>query len=300
MQHVGPEDLAAMKTVLAVADAGSMTGAADQLGRSTSSVSREISALERRLGVRLLVRTSRGVRPTEIGSRYVARARDLWEGVAALHGEVRDQAGSPVGLVRVTAVNVYGAMRVVPVLAGLVQAHPALEIDLELTDRPIDLHRDRVDVAVRHAVATPTGDVVARWVAEDDPLLCAAPAYLSAAGPPGSAHELARHELIVPHALVGHDLLLRDGDGTVAVPMRGRFTPGSTFGTLAAVRAGAGIGRFSREIVADDLEAGRLVEVLAGQLVDRMQIYVVTLPGPRWTRAVRTVVDALVAGLSGR
>lgn len=291
------DDLRAMLTALAVSDAGSMSAAASRIGRSTSSISRELQALERRLGVPIFVRFSRGIRPTEAGEHYLRRARALTRQLDDLHAEVRARGDDLIGLVRVSVAQMFGSMFVVPILSRLMLAHPGLSLEINLTAQPVDLFGGNTDIAVRHAWQRPDSGVVARRICIQRDVLCASPAYLARMGAPTSIRDLAHHPLIVHEMLRMSPLRLSQDGEEVTVPLNGRLVINSSFGVLEAARAGAGIAREAVVMVADDLATGRLIEVLPGTLQGSMTVFVMTRPRPELTPAVRAVTEALVTEL---
>ncbi len=299
MQRDTP-DLFSLALFVRVAELRSFRAAARAAGLQTSSVSRRLSALETRLGVRLLDRDPRRVRLTDAGERLLTRARRV---LAELH-EAEVEAGlagvNPRGVLRVSAPSDLGCLHVAPLVAPLVARHRDLRVELSTTERVVDLAEEGVDVAIRVA-RKPLGPLVFRRVAEVAMVLCGSPAYLARRGLPRP-----------PAGLAGHDLLVLKG-----VPMDRQWgfirgagagqTPRATFDSalalLEAARAGAGLGNLPMSLAAGALGDGSLQEVpgfpAAHAGARGLAVFVVTLPGAA-TPKVRVFVDHMMSELPGR
>jgi len=176
----------------AVAESGSFAVAARRLGRDASVLSRRITALEARLGVRLLARTTRRVTTTEAGAGYLPRVQAILAEWSAADAEVSKGAAAPRGVLRLALPAAFGRMWVAPVLAGFLAAHPEIQVEAQYSDRYVDIIAERVDAAVRIG-ALPPSDLVARRLARFSRLLCASPDYLAKRGMPAAPQDLAAH-----------------------------------------------------------------------------------------------------------
>jgi DNA-binding transcriptional LysR family regulator len=187
------DELRVFATIL---EAGSLRAAARRLHRSAPSVTRSLAAIEERVGVRLLERTTRHLAPTEAGRRLADRARQLLSDYGAALGEVTDTREAPLrGLLRVTAPTVFGRRHVSPVVASFLDIHPAVRVELVLSDRNFDLIDEGFDVAVRIGRLASSRQV-ARRVGEVRRVLVASPDYLARKGTPRRPGDLARHEIV--------------------------------------------------------------------------------------------------------
>lgn len=244
----------------AVIDAGSFSGAARALGLTHSAVSKRIGLLEDRLGVQLLLRSTRQMRLTEAGETYAAETRPLLTRLREVETEIAEGMTTLKGRIRVTSSNALGKMHLVPALFDFMCTHPGVEIDLTLTDAIVDVIRDRMDIAVRSA-ALPDSNLVARKLMTNRRVVCAAPAYLAQHGMPERPSDLAQHaclRLNLPSAFNDWGLVW-DTD-------RRRMASGFACNSLetlhAACRAGHGIAWLPMFLVARDIDSGALVPLL--------------------------------------
>jgi DNA-binding transcriptional LysR family regulator len=271
-----------LQLLLAIADRGSFTAAAAQLGLSPSAVSKAVTRVEERLGVRLLQRTTRRVAFTDAGEAYISRGRQLIADLEGLERETSSRDGAMRGTLRVSAPAVYGSLRVAPLLAVLARKHPALAMHLKCEDRLADMVIDRIDVAVRMLSALPA-EFVARPLTEDRRGLYASPAYLRGARPPATVDDLSSHAVIAY-------------SGAATTVPRGRvvFATDSILAAREAARGGLGIAELPSYLARDDVAAGSLREILPGALPATRKIYALYLPSRYLPPQVRAFVDLLV------
>src|SRR5471032_580803 len=184
-----------VRTFLAVASAGSLSAAARQLNVVPMQVSRRIAGLEENLGVRLFHRTTRSLTLTAEGEAFVPYARAMVDAETGARAELSPLPGTASGVLRVTAPSGFGQSVVLPMLPQLLAANPDLRIDLDLSDGQVDIVGQGLDLALRIA---PLGDseLVARKIAPNPRLICAAPAYLKQYGRPATVSELDGHSCI--------------------------------------------------------------------------------------------------------
>jgi len=251
----------AMRVFVAVAELESFAAASRRLRLSPAAATRAVAALEDHLGLMLLNRTTRSVRLTERGAVYLESCRrvlaDLEDGERLARGD----SAEPRGLLTVSAPILFGRLHVLPVVEGLLRAHPGLDIRLALSDRFVSLVEEGVDVAVRIGELADSA-LVARKVAEVQRVLVAAPAYLATHGTPRAPADLLAHDIV---AFEGVDASLDwrlGADGGQSVRVRPRLSVNSADAALAAVEGGLGITRALSYQVLEGLAAGRLVLVL--------------------------------------
>jgi DNA-binding transcriptional LysR family regulator len=245
-----------------VVETRSFTGAADQLGLPKSTVSRKLAQLEERLGVRLVQRTTRKLALTDIGQAYYERCARIVADVAAAEQLVTDMQATPRGRVRVTAPIDISTRYLGGIVAGFVAANPDVTVELEASDRIVDLIEDGFDVAVRFG-ALPESTLIARRLCKIESLLVATPAYLARRGTPATVEELDEHDrvLFTPNARVQSWTLVH-GEATYEFGRPARFGSNNVGAVRGAVLAGAGISVLAEFMVADDIAAGRLVPLL--------------------------------------
>ncbi len=291
--------LAQMRTFVRIAETGSLSRAARSLRLSLAAVSRQLSALERDLGVPLVLRTTRRLSLTEAGRAYHAEAVRVLGGVERARETVRGSRRVE-GRVVVSVGVTIGLHAVVPLLPGLASRHPGLVVDLLLEDRTQDLVRDGVDLAVRVGESlVDSTSIVAQRVGSFRRVLVAAPAYLQARGTPRAMAELPRHATLVqPQLEPGAGVWRLSGpDGTEAVRVEGRLACNAPLALRELALAGLGVALLPDWLVAQDLAAGtlrRVLPALASPEVPVSALYRVEQRG--WPR-LRPVLEALRAGL---
>jgi DNA-binding transcriptional LysR family regulator len=245
-----------------VVRAGSFSGAARRRAMTPSAIVRQIDALEEDLGVALLIRSTRALTLTDAGRRLHERALLLLDDLADTHAEVSAFDGAVSGTLRVACFPTFGKRYVLPVVAALQAEHPALKVELDLTERLADPVLERLDVVVRMG-ALNDSTLIATKLAPLTRYLVASPAYLAQAGTPESTADLASHRLL--DKLRGADLLgWRDvlsepaghaGNGTVT------FRSDDFEALRAAAEAGLGIAFLASWVVGPDIKAGRLIRL---------------------------------------
>lgn len=275
---------------------GSLAAAARELQVSPPAVSKRLAALEARLGVTLLNRTTRRLALTHEGETYLAQARRILGEIETLERELQGARSEPTGLLRVNATLGFGRMHVAPAIAAFARAHPKVEIQLQLSVNPPPLNEDAFDVCVRFG-EPPDARVIARLLAPNRRLLCASPAYLQRRGTPRSPHDLASHSLIaIRQGDEAYGLLrLRSGRRVETVRVRGSL--GTNDGEIAVnwALAGHGIVLRAEWDVARYLRSGRLQQVLENWQAPPADIYAVYPARHQGTARVRAFVEHLAA-----
>jgi DNA-binding transcriptional LysR family regulator len=245
-----------------VAETKSFTGAADALGLPKSTVSRKLAQLEERLGVRLVQRTTRKLALTEIGEAYYERCQRIVSDIHSAEQLVTDMQASPRGRLRITASVDFSTRFLGGIIAEFLAANPEINIELEATDRLVDLIEDGFDLAVRIG-PMPESTLIARRLASLSLVLCASPAYIASRGMPSSIDELDEHDhvLFTPSSR-NQTWTLVNGDQTYEFGRPARLAS-NNFGTVVDVtRRGSGIALISEFIIRGEIKAGTLVEVL--------------------------------------
>jgi DNA-binding transcriptional LysR family regulator len=288
----------AMRVLVKVVDTGSFSRAADAFDTSTAAVSRQVSALEEHLGTRLLNRTTRKLSLTDAGSEFYERSRAILDDIAEAEAVAGQQALQPVGLLRITAPLSFGVTQLSRLLPRFRTRYPQLRLDIDLSDRMVDLVNDGVDVALRIAGEL-SGNLVARRIAPVTMVVCAAPAYLKRRGTPRTPAELAHHDtLSFSYLWTGDDWPFTDAAGNVT---RVRVQPGvhSTNGDLLRelALAGGGIILQPSFIVGAELERGALVPLLTGYRTLEFSLYAVYLSRRHLSSKVRVFIDYLVQAI---
>lgn len=257
---------------------GSLAATARELNLTPPAVSKRLAQLEQRLGVRLLNRTTRSISLTSEGEVYLRNARRILEEIEEMERQVSSSRAAPRGLLRVNAPLGFGRTHIGPAISSFVQRYPEVEVQLHLTDRPINLPDDAIDVAIRFG-ELPDSRLIARKIATNRRRLCAAPAYLERCGRPQVPRDLLTHNCIVLRqndAAFGIWRLSR-GKQSEALKVRGGLSTNDGEVALNWALDGHGILLRAEWNLASHLRSGRLEEVLADYLTEPADIYAVYL-----------------------
>jgi DNA-binding transcriptional LysR family regulator len=258
-----------------VVEARSFTAAAEALGREKSSVSRAVARLESDLGVRLLQRTTRKLALTDAGQAFYERVRASVTGVDEAASAVRELGGEPRGTVRMTAPADSYTFGIPEVLAEFVQRYPAIDIDLTLSSRQVDLVGEGFDIALRGGRLVDS-TLVARRIGSTDLALFASPEYLKRKGTPQKFEDLANHDLVLYRARDGRNTLTLTGpEGPVTMEVRPKITADDMAFLARAAIAGAGIALVAAMFAGDPAERKELQLVLQGYRVEGGTLQVV-------------------------
>lgn len=283
-----------LRVFLKVAELGSFTRAAELLGMPKARASLRVQALEVELGVRLLQRTTRAVRPTRDGEELVPRAKQLVIDADEL-GAMFQGSRALRGLVRLDLPITLACDHLIPRLPELLAAHPQLELQLSTTDRRVDLVREGFD-CVLSVGRLAASALTAQRLGALSMVSCASPAYLKKLGTPRTIAELAGHLLVHYSIRMGADpptFEYRDGDGYALAPMRSVITVNSADAYRTACLAGLGIIQAPRIGVRRHLEDGSLIEILPELPSEPMPVSLVHSHGRSVPRRVRVVMTWL-------
>lgn len=285
-----------MQLFVRVAETGSFSRAGRELGHAQPTVSRIISALEARLGVKLLARTTRKVLPTEAGALLLEKARLVLADVEELESSVRG-AGGLTGVLRVATPVTFGAREIVPVLGPFLAAHPLLRLELLMADRRVDLLEEGVDLAIRMGELDDSG-FVSRRLTTAPRFVVASPAYLALKDEPLSPAALISHDIITvrPSGIDVWKLRHNDG-GETSVRLQARLVTTSTEGVVAAALAGLGIAGLSTFACGAEMARGDLVRVLPAHAMAAIDVHAVFAAGHRPPTKARAFVDYLASAL---
>jgi DNA-binding transcriptional LysR family regulator len=267
--------LSAMETFVRVIDAGSFSGAAMQLRVGQPAVSKTIAQLEDRLGVRLLLRSTHGLTPTEAGRNFYVRAKRSIEEAEEAELAARGASATLSGRLRICAAVTFARLHVVPRLPLLLAAHPALDVDIVMQDGDKDLVASGIDVALR---MTPLRELTlpARKIATCRRRVMATPAYLAEHGRPESPSDLTEHQAVVyEQRLGGPTWVFRKGNVEDSTTMAGRIHVSAAEGVREAVLAGMGYAIASEWMFTAELQSGSVVSVLDDWALPDAELFVV-------------------------
>ncbi|MDR6289536.1 MULTISPECIES: LysR family transcriptional regulator [Inquilinus] len=289
--------LDSMRIFVAVAETGGFATAARRLVLSPPAVTRAVAAVEDRVGARLLHRTTRIVRLTEAGARFLEDCRRILAEVEEAEAAAAGLHAEPRGQVSITAPVLFGRLHVAPILFDVGIRHPLMVVRSFFIDRVVNLAEEGYDVAVRIA-ELPDSGLSAIRVGTVRRVVCASPAYLAAHGVPQTPADLADHDAIpFGQGVAARDWVFRRGDRTETVTPRARLIVNQADVAVAAAVAGHGLTRVLSYQMAADHRAGRLQTVLEDFEPPPIPIHVVHQEGRRATARVRALVDLVAAGL---
>ena len=287
----------AMQAFVAVADLQGFAPAARKLGLSPSGVTRLIAALEQRLGARLLQRTTRSVTLTDIGTRYLERARRILADVEEAEGSAQDERTRPSGRLVVSAPVGFGRLHVSPVMSAYLKRYPEVSAELRLADRMVNLVEDGVDLAVRIGHLADSS-LVARHVGEMRRIVVASPGYLQQRGEPNTPEAVASHETIQFGAMTASpDWRFVEDGREIRVACTPRFTTNSADAAIQYAEQGGGLTRVLAYQAADAIKGGRLRVVLAQFEQPPLPIHIVYPTSRLLSAKVRAFID-LVTDIS--
>ena len=288
--------IADVRIFLAVAAGGTLSAAARQLGIAPMQVSRRVAALEDELGVRLFHRTTRALALTAEGEAFAPYAATLVEAEEGARGALRPHAQQASGVLRLTAPSVFGQAIVLPLLPALLERHPQLRIDLDLSDRVQDIAGQGLDLALRVATLADS-ELVARRLTANPRLLCAAPRYLRLHGAPRTLAELDRHQCIGLHAVARWPFVIDGQLQRRGVPAR--IVTSSVEAARTAAVQGLGLALLARWDVHEQLRAGSLVQVeLDDAGMEELSVWALMPTRRHVPERVRVFLDALEAELA--
>ena len=285
----------AMQVFVTVAQEGGFAAAGRRLALSPPAVTRAVAGLERRLGARLFVRTTRAVRLTEVGTRYLTDAKRILAELAEAEATAAGAEAEPRGTLSVTAPSMFGRRHVAPHVLDFVARHPAANVRALFVDRIVDLVEEGVDVAVRIA-HLPDSSLTAVRVGSVRRVVCASPAYLAAHGVPRTPADLAAHVAIVfspSMAITPWDF----SGGPPVAPPPARLVASTSDLAIAAALQGVGLTRTLSYQVRGEIADERLVRLLPDHEPEPLPVHVVFPQGRMASARVRAFVDIVVAGL---
>ena len=299
------EPLRALRLFVNVVQSGSLSSAGRQLGLSPASVSRDMSALEESLGVRLLNRTSRKLTLTEAGEIYYRQAEQILHQITEANESVAQLQTTPRGTLRVHSRMLVGHQYIVPALPNFLAQYPEINIDLMMSNFPVDLVERNIDVDIRIGKLVDSS-LVARKLAASERVVCAAPRYLDGKPAIDAPSDLAAHDCLTYRINVGRTVWrFLDAAGVLQeIPVAGSLTTDNGYALLGATLAGVGIALMPDWSVRDHLEAGRLRRLLPQYRVSHIEfdngIYAVFQKSKHMSAKVRAFIDYLAAAFEER
>ena len=277
-----------------VAEKGSFSQAAEELGLANTTVSKTIARLEERMRATLIHRTTRKLSLTETGRLSLERAQRILADGAAIEAGILEEAAIPRGLVRMACTTAFGGESLAPILPQFMNLYPEIEVDLHLTEDQVDVVADGFDVAIRIGQGADSSLRTSRLFSFRRPLV-AAPSLVERLGMPSHPSDLQVFPAIIPtHVPWGADWEFgKDGEETVALQMKGAFKVNSVAAMVPAAIAGIGLALMPEYFLWKELQDGTLVELLPEWAAPSGPVYLVTPPGRARPARVRVLLDFL-------
>ncbi|MFT5781895.1 MAG: DNA-binding transcriptional LysR family regulator [Pseudomonas sp.] len=282
-----------MDEFVAVAECGQFTAAAERLGLSSSQISRQVARLEERLQTRLFYRSTRKVSLTEAGQTFLQHCQRLQDGREEALRAIGDLSSEPKGLLRMTCAVAYGERFIVPLVNEFIAQHPQLRLELELTNRPLDLLQEGLDLAIRLG-SLHDERLVATRLAPRVMYLCAAPAYLQRYGRPHSLSELAQHNCLIASR---DQWLFQQAGREQTLRVQGNWRCNSGEAVLDAALRGFGLCQLPDYYVQPHLHSGALVALLPAQQPPNSAVWALYSQQRHLSPKVRQLVEHLKSGL---
>ena len=280
--------LAAMEAFVVVVDTGSFSAAARRLNVGQPAVSKLVAQLEDRLGVKLLVRTTRGLTATEAGLNYYERARRMIEEVDEAELAARGAGSGLTGRLRICGAVTFARIHLMPRLPEFLARHPELEMEVVLDDRNIDLVQEGIDVALRMGQLSDSS-LTARRIASGRHVVVGTPAYFERTGKPTAPGDLAAHQAVIyDQEGGGRDWTFQRDDAEIAVTLKGRLRVSAAEGVRAAILANAGIAVASEWMFSPEIADRTVQMVLQDWELPRIDLWAVFPAGRTATTKART------------
>jgi DNA-binding transcriptional LysR family regulator len=289
--------LAAMTLFVRVAELGSFSAAAQQLGIARSVVTRQIAALETHLGVKLMARSTRRLALTPAGNAYLERCRVILNLVESAETGIAEDRRSPRGLIRLSLPLTFGLKKVTPLLLEFTERYPEVSLQLDYTDRRVHLIEEGIDLSIRITLRLAPSDV-ARKIGEIEMRTIASPQYLARHGRPEHPSELLQHECLA-YTSTGDAQTWQyvAADAPLNVPIRDRISANNGEALVAAAVQGLGITYQPDFIVEDQLKTGQVEEILASFQIPKLGIYAMLPSNRQVPHRVRVLMDFLAEQL---
>ncbi len=289
------DTLDGMRTIVAAVETGSFTAAGERQGISKALVSKYVGQVESRLGVRLFNRSTRRLALTEEGQRYYDQAVPLLEEFSVMVDSVTGAQSAPRGLLRVSVPQTFGEMSLSPLIPKFLETYPDLSLDLQLSDRMIDMLEEGIDVVIRIG-GVDDSSLIARHIKTLPLTLCASPEYIIQQGEPLKAEDITQHTCIIDSNFrIGKQWPIVDPEGqTTSIDVSSKVAVNSPRAVKEIAMAGGGIGMIPRFIIESELQTGVLKEILPAYKTLEFGLFAI-YPHRRYlSKKVRCFIDFLM------
>ena len=280
-----------------VVDEGSLSAAARTLNQSPSAVSKQVSHLEDRVGVRLLNRSSSGISLTDEGQQFYERCSEIAQNVTQAEEMIVSLGDKPQGRLHILSTVAFGKAQLMPVLPAFLEQYPEVHLSVDFTDTKRDFADDRIDVAIQFTEQIEDQSLVARKLAPNRRVVCASPEYLERMGVPAAFADMADHNYLRLSTVQRWNDWHIGGAESTAAPARlpSNMELNSADAVYHAALAGIGVARLSTYLIAPDLASGRLVRLFPEYEGLDSDIYAVYSTRRNLSPKVRALIDHLVA-----
>lgn len=287
----------ALQVFVAVVDSGGFSPAARRLGLVTSSLTRQVNALEKNLGTLLINRSTRSISLTESGTQYYHDARRILDELDQADQNIIETNGPPQGLLKVTMPTAFGRLHFAPILINYAKLYPKIKLDLQLTDINLNLVEEGIDIALRFGT-TPPSNVIARKIAPLHRVICASPSYLDNFGTPSEPEDLLQHNCLLFDYKNGQNVWsLHKGNKKHRVSVSGNLLTNNSEVLKEAAIAGMGLILMPTWLVGEELSSQKLVKVLdewsATSKNENAEIWALYLQNKRGSKKIKTFLDFL-------
>jgi DNA-binding transcriptional LysR family regulator len=281
-----------------VVEAGSFVGASKQLNMPSTTVSRKVQKLEDALGVRLLQRSTRKLHLTDIGQQYFEDCQQSLASIEEATTLASESRSMPTGLLRITSPTDFAVNYLQPWINSFLRLYPDIQIELEVTDRYVDLIEERIDIAFRSGELKDSS-LIARRIGPKQSVFCASPEYLEKAGRPIFPDDLSQHDcVIMGRSLKNQHWRFMTEKGEITVPVKGRYAADNMQLVVEAAHNGMGVAQVPHPLVLESLIEGKLIQVLADYSPPKQSIYIIYPSHKHLARNVRTFIDYVLESTS--
>jgi len=277
-----------------IVEAGSFVGASKQLNMPPTTVSRKIQNLEDALGVRLLQRSTRKLHLTDTGQQYFENCQQSLASIEEATTLASQSRSMPTGVLRITSPTDFAINYLQPWINDFLGFYPDVQIELEVTDRYVNLIEERIDIAFRTGELKDSS-LIARRIGPKPIVFCASPEYLKKAGKPTSFDDLNQHDcIIMGRNLKNQYWRFMDEEGEISVPINGRYAVDNMQLIVESACNGLGIAQIPLPLAVEHLKKGELVQVLAGASTPKQSVYIIYPSHKHLARNVRTFIDHVI------
>lgn len=293
-----PDRLESMAAFVKAAELGSFAAAAESLGVSPQMVAKHVAALESRLGLRLISRTTRRQSLTEFGQRYCESCRTILGDIQDAEAEATEVRKVARGVLRINAPVTFGTHALLPVITRYLVENPEVQADVVLSDRLVDLVEDGFEAVIRIGPLSETSALSARELSPYKLIACAAPGYFEERGVPATPDDLSRHECLgfsYWSQAMAREWTFRKAGTLFRIPVHGRLRANDWKGLHHAALVGFGVTLGPMVALRDDIAAGRLVQVLADYDGPSRPMHLLYAQDRRMTPKLRHFIDTVLA-----